>query len=162
MIGEMSAIEGLVPSDMIHFLNNWDIYTKKFNEYVQDIVPMVGTGSAYKCYKTTSRSPWPLDDRMMFATCYPYIDFAQDEHMLIVSDHGLESVFETNKTPAELQAIRKLNKVHPHKTVTNCAPKTQNPSLHSEGNQSNFSRTKLSLFLICGPLACIWLLTATS
>jgi len=101
MIVEYNNIPGLVPKDFIPFINNWAGFTKKFNPFVRDIVPMKNTGDAYKTFKTTSKAPWPFDDRYVFSVCYPFIDFAEDEHMLIVSDQGLEPVMDANITENE-------------------------------------------------------------
>ncbi len=54
---------------------------------------MEGTGSKYKTYKLTSKVPWPLDERYGFAACYPFINYAEDEHLIMASDHGLETKF---------------------------------------------------------------------
>lgn len=92
---------GLLPKDFIYFIEHWAEFTKKFNDYCRDVVPMEGTGTQYKTYKLTSKVPWPLDERYAFAVCYPFINYGDDEHLIIASDHGLESKFAENTTDRE-------------------------------------------------------------
>lgn len=100
MMVEMD-IEGLVPNDFINFIDNWAAFTKRFNPYVRSIDLMSGTGDKYQTYKTVSKAPWPMSDRYMFNACYRFINFGQDEHLLITSEKGLDAAFEQNLTAAE-------------------------------------------------------------
>ncbi len=93
MMVEMD-IEGLVPNDFVAFIDNWAGFTRRFNPYVRSIDPMVGTGDKYQTYKTVSKAPWPMTDRYMFNTCYKFINFGEDEHLLITSEKGLDAAFD--------------------------------------------------------------------
>lgn len=96
MLIEYKNIPGLTPDDFKPFINDWDKFTQKFNPYCDGFYPMK-TGD-YKSFKITSRAPWPVAGRIMFATMYPMLDYAKDEHIMIVTDKGLESLFDQNIT----------------------------------------------------------------
>jgi ribosome-associated translation inhibitor RaiA len=41
----------------------------------------------------------------MFVTCYTFIDYAEDEHILITSDQGLDSVLDSNLSEKEKKSL---------------------------------------------------------
>lgn len=101
MIVEYNNIKGLVPNDFIGFINNWAGFTKWFNPFCRSIESMKETGNLYETYKAVTKAPWPMDDRVLFTAVYKLCDLAEDEHMLICSDKGLDHVFNLNMTPKE-------------------------------------------------------------
>jgi hypothetical protein len=92
MLVEYNNIPGLTPDDFLPFMNQWDVFTRKFNPYCIGF-DSIEAGD-YKSYKITSRAPWPVAGRLMFATVYPMPNYAKDEHIMIVTDKGLEAVFD--------------------------------------------------------------------
>ena len=92
MLVEYKEIHSLTPDNFIPFCEKWDFFTKKFNPYCTGF-ERIEAGD-YRSYKITSRAPWPVAGRVMFATVYPMLNYAKDEHIMIVTDRGLEQVFD--------------------------------------------------------------------
>jgi hypothetical protein len=91
MLVEYKVIHSLAPDDFIPFCEKWDYFTKKFNPYCTGF-DRIEAGD-YRAYKITSRAPWPIAGRIMFATMYPMLNYAKDQHIMIVTDRGLEGEF---------------------------------------------------------------------
>lgn len=89
MLVHHKVIHSLKPDDFLPFMHEWEIFTKKFNPYCVGF-DKVEAGD-YRSWKIASRAPWPMAGRMMFATVYPMPNYAKDEHMMFVTDKGLES-----------------------------------------------------------------------
>jgi len=92
MLIEIKEIHSLTPDDFIPFIEKWNVFTKKLNPYLVSM-DKVESGD-YNSFKMTGRAPWPVAGRIMFATTYPMINYAKDEHILIVTDRGLEKIFD--------------------------------------------------------------------
>lgn len=87
-------MKDLMPNDFIGFIHNWAGFTQKYNPYVKSMTPVQGCGTKYQTYKTVTKAPWPIYNRYMFTVCYEFLDYGPNEHILITSDKGLDSVFD--------------------------------------------------------------------
>ena len=92
MLVEHKVIHSLTPDDFLPFMHQWEVFTKKFNPYTVGF-DRIEAGD-YRSFKATSRAPWPMAGRVMFTTVYPMPNYAKDEHMMFVTDKGLEGIFD--------------------------------------------------------------------
>lgn len=79
-------------SEFKFFIQDWIDTAKTVNPMIEKIERLPDV-EGYEVLRQEANAPWPLSNRVVFVARYPCIDYAENEHLMILSERGSESRF---------------------------------------------------------------------
>lgn len=83
---------GFSTAEFKFYIQDWLNTAKSVNPMIERIDRLEDV-EGYEVMRQVANAPWPLSNRVVFVARYPCIDYAQDEHLMILSERGTESRF---------------------------------------------------------------------
>jgi hypothetical protein len=84
-------IPDLLPDNFAYYIENWASCAKALNPMIDTIV-LLNDVQGFGTGKQIANVPWPLSKRITFTARYPTINFRENEHVLFMSERGVEEL----------------------------------------------------------------------